>query len=354
MDALSEVLRLVRLSGVIHVRAEFTEPWAVSSSPKLLADRLKIASESLAVFHAVVDGGCFIRIGKFPEIRVEAGDVVVLPRGDVHAVASDLDLPPVPMRDIYPFPSLKNVAEVKYGGSGKTTRIVCGFLHSDHRFGPLAESLPALICVRKRGGEITLETLGEDGRQVQAVVQPHEADWWRSSLRYLISEATVPGPGNHIVLARLAEFLFMEVLRWQLRYDSENRSGWLAGLRDPQVGKVLALLHGDPAQPWSVEKLAQHAGISRAVLAKRFVELVGEPPMQYLAEWRMHLARRLLCESTMAVGEIAGRVGYESEAAFNRAFRRLVGAPPSTWRRGRCSLSSEGNTMRQEKTVATG
>lgn len=354
MDALSEVLRVVRLSGAIHVRAEFTEPWAVSTAPKMLAARLNVTAESVAVFHVVTAGGCFVRVGNLPAVRVEAGDVIVLPRGDAHDIASDLGLPPVPMKNINCCPSLKNVCDVKHGGPGEATRLICGFLHSDQRFRPLAACLPAITCVHKRQDGITLETLDENGRYVHASVQPHEAVWWQSALRYLIHETDAPGVGSHVVLSRLAEFLFMEALRWQLRYDSESRSGWLAGLRDPQVGKVLALLHDEPARAWTVEELAQQAGISRAVLAKRFVELVGESPMHYLAEWRMHLARHFLRESTLGVGEIAGRVGYESEAAFNRAFRRLVGAPPSTWRRGWSALSFEDNTVRKEQAAAAG
>lgn len=335
MDVLSEVLRVVRLSGTVHLRAEFTEPWSIGSSPRLMAARLNMQAESLACFHVVTSGGCWISVEKLPAMWIETGDVVVFPRGDDHVATSDTSLPVVLMKDIYPKPSLNCTADIRHGGGGDPTRLICGFMHSDHRFGPLAESLPTLLCVRARNGAVTLETLNETGRYSHPIVQQHEADWWQSSLRYLISETTTPSAGNQAVLARLAEFLFMEVLRWELRYASEERHGWLAGLRDPHVGRVLALLHGEPSKPWTVEELAQQAGISRAALAKRFVDLVGETPMQYLAAWRMHLARHLLRDSTLGVGEIAGRVGYESEAAFNRAFRRLVGAPPAAWRHGK-------------------
>jgi len=137
------------------------------------------------------------------------------------------------------------------------------------------------------------------------------------------------------VLARLAESLFVEVLRWQFRYAAQGHGGWLAGLHDPQIGRVISLLHALPDRAWTVDELAKAAAISRAALAKRFVDLVGQSPIQYLAAWRMHLARHLLRESTLGIGEIAGRVGYESEAAFNRAFHRLVGSPPATWRQAK-------------------
>jgi len=137
------------------------------------------------------------------------------------------------------------------------------------------------------------------------------------------------------VLARLSELLFMEVVRWQLSHVSKGHGGWLAGLNDPHVGRALALLHASPERPWTVEELAQQVAISRAAFAKRFVELVGETPMQYLAGWRMHLARRLLREGTLGLAQIGSRVGYESEAAFNRAFKQQVGVPPGSWRRSR-------------------
>ena len=145
----------------------------------------------------------------------------------------------------------------------------------------------------------------------------------------------MPGPGNRAVLARLAESLFVEVLRWELLFAAQGDGGWLAGLHDPQIGRVLRLLHALPDRPWTVDELAKEAAISRAALAKRFVELFGQSPIHYLAGWRMHLARHMLRETTLGIGEIAGRVGYESEAAFNRAFRRFVGSPPATWRQAK-------------------
>lgn len=180
---------------------------------------------------------------------------------------------------------------------------------------------------------------------MQPIENRREAEWWQASLRYLIDETAAPGPGNRAVLARLAEALFLEVLRWQLRFAEQPYGGWLAGLHDPQIGRVLSLLHALPHRPWTVDELAKEAAMSRAALAKRFVELVGQSPIHYLAGWRMHLARHLLRESALGIGEVAGRVGYESEAAFNRAFRRLVGSPPATWRQAKDS-SKRGQAMR--------
>jgi AraC-like DNA-binding protein len=332
MDVLSEVLRVVRLSGVIHFRAEFSEPWAFISSPAgVLQERM--GAESITPFHVFVGGHCTVSLEGLAPIRIETGDVIIIPRGDQHVMASDLSIKPVPIQDIYPTPSHDRITVLKYGGGGTPANFICGFLYSDQRFDPLLNSLPTALCLRSHGHTVSLETLTRDGWTTQQVGNAHEARFWQSSLHYLVSETSTPGPGNRAVLARLSEFLSMEVLRWQLRSAAGHNAGWLAGLHDPHVGRALTAMHTEPARPWTVEELAQQSALSRAALAQRFVELVGEPPMQYLAAWRMHLARSLLRESALAIGEIAGRVGYESEAAFNRAFRREVGAPPASWRK---------------------
>lgn len=337
MDVLSEVLRIVRLSGAIHFCGEFTQPWAFSTSPPdMLAARLKVPEGSVTPFHVIVDGSCLVTSGRLPPVRIETGDVIIFPRGDQHVMASDAGIVPVPIKDIYSQPGSDRVTVLKYGGGGAPARLICGFLHSDQQFDPLLKSLPALLCVRGRSDVFVLETLDDTGRRLQPIERRQEAEWWQASLRYLISESAAPGPGNRAVIARLAESLFVEVLRWQFRYAAQGQ-GWLAGLHDPKVGRVLSLLHALPERPWTVEELAKEAAISRAALAKRFVELVGQSPIQYLAGWRMHMARHLLRESTLGIGEIAGRVGYDSEAAFNRAFHRIVGSPPATWRQAQDS-----------------
>jgi AraC family transcriptional regulator, alkane utilization regulator len=333
MDLLSEVLRVVRLTGAIHFRGEFTEPWAfLSTAPALLAARYGLPDGEVTQFHVFVEGACWVTAGKLAPVRMETGDVVIFPRGEQYVMASDPEVPSVPIKQIFAQPSRDQLTDLKYGGPGRPARFICGYLHFDHQFDPLLDGLPTLLCVRSRVGNVSLETWDSGRRRLYPIEHREEAEWWQASLRYLISETDAPGPGNRAVLARLAESLFIEVLRWQLRYAAEGRSGWLAGVHDPQIGRVLRLLHALPERPWTVEELAKEVAISRAALAKRFVELVGQSPIQYLAHWRMHLARQLLRESTLGIGEIAGRVGYESEAAFNRAFHRLVGAPPATWR----------------------
>jgi AraC-like DNA-binding protein len=330
---LSEVLRVVRLSGAIHFAGDFSAPWAFSSSPpEMLAARLKVPEGSVTPFHVCVEGSCWVKSGKLQPVKIEPGDVIIFPRGDMHVMASELDVTPVPIQDIYTKPTPNQITVLDYGGGGRRTQFICGFLHSDLQFDPLLKSLPALLWVRSRGGGLILETSDDPEGQGKAIENRREAEWWQASLRYLIEETAMPGPGNRAVLARLAESLFVEVLRWQFRYARRGYGGWLAGLHDPQIGRVLSLLHALPERPWTVDELAKEAAMSRAALAKRFVDLVGQSPIQYLTGWRMHLARHLLREGSLGMGEIAGRVGYESEAAFNRAFRRCVGAPPATWR----------------------
>jgi AraC-like DNA-binding protein len=246
-------------------------------------------------------------------------------------MASDLDVAPVPIGEIYPQPMTDRVTALRHGGGGTLTRFICGYLQWDQQFDPLLRSLPAVLRVRSRKGELVLETLDQGGHLAQPIDKSGEAEWWQATVRYLISETVQPGPGNRAVLARLAEALFVEVLRWKYRYSAQGQ-GWLAGLADPQIGRVLSLLHALPNRPWTVNELAAEVAMSRAVLAKRFVALVGQSPIQYLVGWRMHLARHLLQESTFAISEIAERVGYESEAAFSRAFRRSAGVPPAAWR----------------------
>jgi hypothetical protein len=266
--------------------------------------------------------------------------VIVFPRGDQHVMASDPQLVPVPIQDIYSQPSMGQINVVKYGGAGPPARFICGFLHSDQRFDPLLKSLPAVLCARSRADTFALETFDGTGRRVQPVTQPQEKEWWRASLRYLISETATPGPGNRAVLARLAESLFLQLLRWQLQYAAQGHGGgWLAGLYDAQVG------------PAHVASRPTGSVVDRRDTGQRKSEYRGRHSPNASSSWWgvAHCVSRRLAdapgtapaaESTLGMGEIAARVGYESDAAFNRAFRRRVGSPPATWRQAR-DLSTE-------------
>jgi len=332
MDVLSEVLRVVRLSGAIHFRAEFSHPWAiVSSPPEMLAGRLFPGAEAVTPFHIATRGTCFLSWGSVAPIMLEAGDVVVFARGTQHVLASAPGIAPVPIKDIYR-PAADHVTVLQHGGSGPESRFICGFLHSDQRFAPLLDAVPSLICMRVRDGALILESYTESGRHAKPMRLEEPPHFWQAAVSQLVQEASGTHSGNRALLARLSELLFLEVLRWQLAYLGGANTGWLAGLSDPHVGRTLSLMHGDPARGWTVDDLARESGMSRAALAKRFVELVGQSPIQYLAGWRMHLARSLLRESNIAIAQLAAQVGYQSEAAFSRAFRRTVGMPPAAWR----------------------
>jgi AraC family transcriptional regulator, alkane utilization regulator len=331
MDVLSEVLRVIRLSGAVHFCAEYTQPFAVGTPPPSVRSRLAPDAAAVVHFHIATRGACWLILGSVPPILLEAGDLIMFANRAQHSLMSEPGLTPVSIRDIYQ-PSAGTISNIQYGGGGAAFHIVCGYLQSDQRFAPLLDAMPALIRVRSRNNVLRLETFTESGQYADPVLLDQDVKWWCSTIDHLVSETAEPGAGSHALLARLSELLFMEIVRWQLIHVSVGHSGWLAGLNDPHVGRALSLLHAEPARAWTVEELANEAGISRAALARRFVELVGESPMQYLAAWRMHLARRELRDGKLALGEISARVGYDSEAAFSRAFRRLVGLPPASWR----------------------
>jgi len=256
--------------------------------------------------------------------------VVVVPQGDEHVMTSDMAVKPAPMREVIPQIPYAGMPPVVHGGGGKAARFVCGFLHCDQKFNPLFATLPRLLCVRTRAGDVVVESVG---MAAETSMSFHQGMWLNTTLYYLTQEAHTQKPGNQSILARLSETMFVEILRQYMQNLSPDQKGLLAGLNDPQVSRALALLHAEPARAWTVDDLARGAGVSRSALADRFTGLIGESPMRYLAGWRMHLARQLLSEGGLSAGEVALRVGYDSEYAFNRAFKRHVGAPPATWRK---------------------
>jgi AraC-like DNA-binding protein len=343
MDVLSDALRIIRLTSAVFFTAKFTSPWSVTSPP---AERLRPIfapeAECMALFHILAEGApCWIAIdGKAP-IKVSPGDVIIFPQGDQHVMTSDLALPAPPfeksLRGLVT--TRENTAPgclpaLRYGGGGPVTNLVCGYLHCDQRFNPLFGAMPQAICVRVRDGAALVQSTGATTELRQIAMPPETANWLETTLRYTVAEAQGAGAASSAMLARLTELMFAEVMRRYVEHLPAGESGWLAGLHDPQIGRVLKLIHAEPARDWTVAALGKAAGISRSALAERFAALIGEAPMRYLAGWRMQLAKRLLRESGQSVAEIAAAVGYESEAAFNRAFRRLVGKPPATWRDG--------------------
>jgi AraC-like DNA-binding protein len=315
MDALSDVLRLVRLAGGVFLHAEFTAPWCILSqvAPQDCGPMLQ-GARHLVLYHYVVEGRLRARLPGGDAVEAEPGEVVMFPHNHEHLLGSDVGLPPVPSRQVVHASPEGGLWTIRHGGGGERTRIVCGFLGCDELVGnPLAAALPPLLRFDTRRGS--------------------SAAWVRSTLEFAADEIAARRAGSETVLAKLSELLFVEALRCYVEDLGKEQTGWLAGLRDPFVARALALLHGRVATEWTVDDLGRAVGLSRSALAERFTRLIGEPPMRYLARWRLQVAAHQLRSSDAPLARIAGEVGYESEAAFNRAFKRSFGVPPATWRR---------------------
>lgn len=319
MDALSDVLRVVQLTGAVYLDGAFSSPWCVvvpADSP--LCSHYLPSSDRVISFHLLTEGSCWASLQHDPDsaLRVDAGEVVVVPQGDSHVLGSSTDLSPEYMAPLLASQVTANpggVMTLAHGGGGAGTRMVCGFLSAQDIWkNPLLSALPPLFKIGMRGSR---------------------ASWLESSLRFATEEVGSARAGSSTVLAKLAELLFVEAVRCYVDMMPSDRKGWLAGLRDRLVARALALMHARPAQSWTVEDLARQIGMSRSGFAERFTDLLGVPPMQYLARWRLQLAAQRLRLSDRPLALVAEEVGYESEAAFNRAFKREFGTPPATWRR---------------------
>lgn len=316
MDALSETLRVVHLVGAIFLQGRFAAPWCYQSPrADTAAPMLEPGAEHIVIFHLITEGECVVELEGQPPTRLRAGDAVLFPKGDAHRMASEPGIAPASSARLEEVLA-RRPRRISYGGGGPTTRLICGYLACDTRLaGMLMAGLPPLVRVNVRGSNAGL--------------------WLEASVRYALAEARSPRPGGSGVLAKLAEVLFIEVLRLYMNEGSEGRTGWLAGLGDRVVGAALTALHEHPARAWTLEELARTCAVSRSVLADRFQRLVGTPPMQYLTQWRMLLAANLLCRGSASLARVAEQVGYQTDTAFSRAFRREYGLPPAAWRRER-------------------
>ena len=316
-DALSDVLRAVRLTGAVFFHNDLVGQWVSEPPPaRQCIPYVMPGAQHLIEYHLVVSGGCWGGLVDGAPIRLAAGDVIVFPQGDSHVVSSAPGL-----RGLRPMALLEGAEATqlpffhRFGdGDGEHTRLICGFLGCDARpFNPLLAALPRMIHLRDETGD-------GDGRLAQFG-------------RIVLAESHAKRAGGEGVLARVSELMFIEAVRRHVESLPADQTGWLAGLRDRFVGRALNLLHGRPGFAWTLEQLAREVGLSRSALAERFTHFVGQPPMQYLANWRMQVATGLLANGSDNVAQVAFAVGYESEAAFSRAFKRLVGAPPASWRK---------------------
>jgi len=317
MDPLSDVLRVVRLDGAYFYAVEATEPWSVRAVPaKELTPRLLPQAEHLISYHVLTAGRCWAGVRGEEQVEMQPGDVIVFPHGDAHLLSS---LPGLDLEgDDYGTTPERYPHTVYIGSGGRTAAtFVCGFLGCDQRpFNPLLATLPRRLLVRGLS-----------------------QGWLSLFARQVVEESRADRAGADTVLTRLAELMFIEVLRRHLETITPEQTGWLAGLRDPMVGKALGLLHARPAHAWTLDELAREVAASRSKFAERFAWLVGEPPMQYLAKWRMQLAANQLAQGSEKVAAVASAVGYESEAAFSRAFKKATGVSPAAWRQVRRELT---------------
>ncbi|MFC5435261.1 cupin domain-containing protein [Rhodanobacter umsongensis] len=315
MDALSEVLKTIRLDGAMYINAEFTAPWCAAASYGLPRATAQTAgADHIVFFHCLTEGQCNARLVDGEEtLSLRSGDLILFPHDHRHLLGSDLQLPPVDADSVTPKAAAGELIQLRHGGGGVATRFVCGYLACNRRVSKaLLAALPEMLRIPLRD-DLT-------------------GTWLFELLLHGVNESSAQRPGAQSILAKLSELLFAEALR---RYAScqPGQQGWLAGLQDPIVGRALALLHRQPAHAWTVEALAGAVASSRSVLAERFTRLTGESPMQYLTGYRLALAAQALRSGRDGIASIAANVGYGSEAAFTRAFKREFELPPAAWRK---------------------
>jgi AraC-like DNA-binding protein len=304
VDPLGEALHALRMSGIFYSRCEFTAPWGLELPP--IRDTLK--------FHVVTSGRCWLEVDGAEPRLLQPGDLALVPHGAGHRLASELGIPAAPLSDL-PHEYLSERYEIlRQGGGGAPTTLICGVVRFDHPAAhQLVRLLPRLISVD--------------------VWNSPEMEWVQSTLRFMAAEARELRAGGETVITRLADILVIQAIRSWLARDSTAQTGWLGALRDEQTGRAVALIHRDPTRNWTVPALASAVGMSRSAFAARFTRLVGEPAMRYVTRWKMHAAQTWLTEGDASPGELASRLGYESEAAFSRAFKRFIGVSPGTVRR---------------------
>jgi len=332
-DVLSDVLRTVRLRGAVFYHVTGKGRWAAEAPPsQAIAAAVMPEAEHVIEYHALVSGQCWAALVGQSPARLSSGDVVLFPHGDAHVVSSapgmradpnvgwyyEAKAEQLPFRVAYDSVG-PSVGEAPKAESDAT--LVCGFLGCDVRpFNPLISALPRMLHLR-----------GEAG-----------GAWITQFMQHAVTESSAKRPGGEAMLARMSEMMFVDAVRRFVDGLPPESTGWLAGLPDRHVGRALAVMHERPAHPWTIDDLGREAGLSRSALHQRFVQLIGQPPMQYLTNWRMQVASGLLRNTNATVAAVALDVGYDSEAAFARAFKRLVGVPPATWRRDRRQQDESG------------
>ena len=320
MDVLSEILKGVKLEGALFFNAEFSAPWCLRSSGSSATRYLSPNGQHLILYHFLTEGRAYAKLPDGRREQLVAGDIIVFPHGDMHFLGNGAAAQPIDSFETFAKNLNDGMKVVTFGGGGEITRFVCGFMACDPRLSEaFLAGLPPLLKVH--------------------VIQDTSDQWLEHSIKFSVSQGNGSNAGSSAVLAKLAEVLFVETLRRYIKNLPPDENGWLAAARDPAIGHALALLHKDPAYPWTIVKLAREVGLSRTRLAERFRHFIGESPMAYLAQWRLKLGAEILESTDDSVAEVATAVGYGSEAAFNRAFKREFARPPAQFRRQRKNSS---------------
>jgi len=312
LDPLGEALHFLRMTGTFYVRSELTAPWGLTLP----------AIEECLSFHVVNTGRCWLEVDPFEPVELARGDLALVPHGRGHRLTSEPGAS-APRVDQLPHEMVSDrYGVLRLGGGGAPASLVCGMVRFDHPAARhLIDLLPHVIRIDASSARQTT--------------------WMESSLHFMAAEAEAQRPGGEAVITRLADILVIQAIRWWIQEDPAAQRGWLGALKDPSIGRAISLIHRDPARPWTLAALAREVAMSRSAFAARFSELVGEPAMHYLARWRMHVALAWLEEDGAALGQVASRLGYQSEASFSRAFKRLVGVSPGAARqRGAASRAA--------------
>src|SRR5579862_6252032 len=315
MDAFSEILTGVKLTGAVFFTAEFSAPWGFTSpGSKTMAATVAPGAEHLVLYHLLIEGEAVVEMEDGHTIALSSGDVVIFPHAGAHHMGSGNGArPPFPNYGITPKIKARDLSPLRAGGGGAVSRFVCGYMSCDPYLSrPILEGLPAAFKVNVRTDS--------------------SGHWLENSILHLVEESVSGRAGSEAMQAKLSETLFVDTLRRYVASLPEQQRGWLAGARDPVVGRSLGLLHGRVAHPWTIAGLANEVGLSRSALVERFTRYLAEPPMTYLTRWRLQLAAGSLKRTSRGVAEIAADIGYESEAAFSRAFKRECGLPPGRYR----------------------
>jgi AraC-like DNA-binding protein len=304
VDPLGEALHYLHMSGVFYTRSEFTAPWALALP----------AFPDCLMFHVVTSGHCWLEIEGVEPHLLQHGDLALVPHSEGHRLLSEPGVPAAKLFDL-PREQISERYEIlRHGRGGATASLICGTVRFDHPAAhQLIRLLPKLICIE--------------------AWQSPQMEWIQSTLRLMATEAQVMRPGGETIITRLADILVIQTIRSWMAEDPLAQTGWLGALQDKQIGYAILLIQRDPARVWTVASLADEVAMSRSAFAARFKELVGESPMQYITRWRMNVALTWLKKEDVSLGELANRLGYQSEAAFSRAFKRFIGVSPGAARR---------------------